>query len=191
MKLDLVKCVTVAMIVAFMLLCVLLAGCGPLNPNAVHNTIPAVGNNVNQAESHVKSADGLVARARPESNKTGQSLLDATREELAGAVSALEAAQKDLFTVQQERDSLKKSADQYQVKADKLEHSWGYRVQVWVTRAFWLLMVLLGVHYIGGLVALFVPGPIGATLSVVSAVVNPAAWFQTIRDNIYFRRFAK
>jgi hypothetical protein len=176
-----------ATILAILLATVVLGGCAAGPGTGVPDSIPLIGGTVYKAQAHVDSAERLVKAAEPESNITGKKLLEAASAEHGAAGVELKIAETQLATAEAERTRVEKK---YGIVADeltKVKAGWGYRLQVLVARLFWIIVILVGLHYIGGAAALFIPGPFGAGLSVISRLVNPGAWASTIFDNLHFR----
>lgn len=151
-----------------------LVGCAPASH--VPNSIPAVGSSIDQSRAHVESAENAVQAAKPHADPTGKAVLDLATKEHGAAQGTLLEARNELQQVQTERDQLSKQAATAQARADKLEHSWGHRLQVFVTWAFWILAGVVVLHVVGAALALFVPGPVGFFAGIVSRVVNPLGW---------------
>lgn len=172
----------------FMVLAVLLAGCATDGNTAkIDQSVYAVGSSVDKAESHVKSADSLVVRAVPESSATGKALLSAASDEHAGAVKEIENGKAELVSVQAEAKALADHDAATQAALDKITNSLWHKIGVWAWRFTVLLITLTAFHIIGGAAALFIPGPIGAGIGIAAAFVNPFGWYQSLRDNYFFR----
>lgn len=173
----------------------LITGCTPEDyhiPNSTGN----VGGAVENAKNHIDSADSLVQKAKPESNRTGQALLGAASDEHRKAEAALDQAKQQLVQVQKERDELTQAIHQRDgtIKSRDAEiaavkHGWGYRLQVLVARLFVILCILVGLHFAAGIAAIFVAGPVASgVLKWVGAIVNPLAWVQFAVDHIHLNR---
>lgn len=171
----------------FLMLAVLLAGCADPSISNIPNTVYAVGSSVDKAESHVKSAENLTTKAVPEASATGKALLSAASDEHAGAVKELESAKTEVASVQAERKQLEDQFNTEQANLTKITNGLWYKIGVWAWRFTMLLIALVAFHIIGGAVALFIPGPIGAGIGIAAAFVNPLGWFQSLRDNYFFR----
>jgi hypothetical protein len=163
-----------------------MAGCAPVAK--VPDSIPVVGNSVDRAQAHVESAESLVTRAVPESSPTGKSLLAAATDEQDKAISDLNDTKKELTQVTQERDKVDADREALAKELAQIKSGWGYRLQQFVLRMFWLIVSLTALHFVLGIVALFVSGPVGNVLAKIGAFVNPFAWFQTLRDNHFFNK---
>lgn len=174
---------------------VLLCGCAAHSPPPP-NSIPAVGSSIDKGKAHVDTAEALVQKAKPESSKTGKALLDVASDEHKKADTELDRAKGELAQVQKERDSLiqKGNALEDTVKArDKelasVKSGWGYKLQQFVTHLFVIFAVLIGVHFLAGVLSL-VPAfaPAAGVLAIVGRVCNPVAWFQAVVDHVHFKR---
>lgn len=172
----------------------LVVGCA-VTPSVVPDTLPVTGSSVDKAKAHVESATGLVVRATPESNTTGKALLAAATDEQAKAVKELEAAKTELAAVAAERKQIEAEKakvegerDDIQAQLDKVKSGWGYQLQQFVLKLFWLIVSLTALHFILGIAGLFISGPIGNVVAKVGVFLNPFAWFQSIRDNHWFNK---
>ncbi len=161
----------------------------------VPDTVPEVGSSIESAKAHVESAEALVTRAVPEANPTGKSLLAAANAEQAKAIDDLDSTKQELVQVKAEREKVAAQVKAITAYRDDLENQlhtvksgWGYRFQQFVLRMFWLIVSLTALHFVLGIVALFVSGPAGNVIAKIGAFVNPFAWFQTLRDNHYFNK---
>lgn len=170
----------------------LLAGCA--TPK-VPDSVPVVGDSIERAQARVESAEALVTRAVPETNPTGKALLAAANDEQAKAISDLDETKAELVKVTTEREQVEAQVtkvagerDAVQTELAKVKSGWGYRLQQFVLRMFWLIVSLTALHFVLGIVALFVSGPAGNVLAKIGAFVNPFAWFQTLRDNHFFNK---
>lgn len=154
----------------------------------VPDSVPVAGNSIERAQARVESAEALVTRAVPETNPTGKALLAAANDEQAKAISDLDETKAELVKVTAERQQIGAERDAVQTELTKVKSGWGYRLQQFVLRTFWLIVSLTALHFVLGIVALFVSGPFGNVLAKIGAFVNPFAWFQTLRDNHFFKK---
>ena len=124
-------------------------------------------------------------------------MLDAVSHEHAAVAAALDEAKGELVKVQGERDKLLSQVRDQEARAAAAEareaallHSWGHRLQVWVTAGFWLIVALVFAHFAFGVLGLLVTGPAGAVFAAAGAIANPLAWFQWLRDHIWYNHVA-
>lgn len=137
-----------------------------------------------RATAHVETAQEQVSAAKPHADSTGKTYLDiATRQqqlaldEHAGIATTFASIESQFHQMQSDHAKL-------QGKYDALYRSWGAIAERWIRRVFWIWLI----GHVGlGIAALFIPGSAGAIIAAIAAALNPAAWFQALRDNAYFR----
>jgi hypothetical protein len=168
----------------------LLSGCAVAHHTSVPDSIPAVGGALERTDAHVQSADRLVDAAKPESNSMGKALLQQAQAEHAAAEQAIDEAKAETANVAQERDKLEDMVAQRDKRITEVTSGWGYRFQVWVTRLLWTLVAIVSLHFVLGIAGLFIAGPFGGIIAKAGVLLNPMAWFQSARDNYYFRKQA-
>lgn len=152
----------------------------------VPDSLPAIGSGIEKTGAHIESAERLNASAKPSAG-SAKPLLDQVTAEHQASLVALSDVRHDLASATSERDRLTTDNTTLAEKLTRVTNGWGYRLQLWVTRLLTLLIALSIFHFVGGAAALFIPGPIGAGIATAAAVVNPCSWFQTARDNYFFR----
>lgn len=169
-----------------MLTAFLVVGCTRPDGSNVTDSLPSVYSPLASVKSHVDSAEALVVKAKPESSKTGQALLDAASKEHSAANSEIDNVKTDLAKVASERDQLDKANASLVAENVKVKGGWGYRLQVFVLDAFWWLVGIVALHFALGIAGFFIAGPVGNILAKAGAIINPFTWFQTTRDNAWF-----
>jgi len=179
---------------------VFLAGCaggGSVRVDPVPDSLPEVGTGIAKTQAHVESAERLTKQAVPHANVTGQALLGGVSAEHGKAIESLAEAEAALAASELERGKLEEQAQDLAEEVEnrnreiaKVKGGWGYRLQQFVARLFWLLVALTVGHFVLGAVAPFVAGPAGAFLAKAGVLLNPFAWFQSARDNFFFRKKA-
>jgi hypothetical protein len=172
----------------------ILCSCSSTNRSNVKNTIPAVGTSIELADAHIKSADRHV-QAAIKTPKNSPVLLPAAHAELDDASAATAVARKDIVKITAERNTLEVINGKLSDTITVIKAGWGYRLQVAIER-FWFWLKVTGVslivlHFGLGLAGLVVSGPIGAVCAKLGVAINPFAWFQSVRDNIFFRKELK
>jgi hypothetical protein len=151
------------------------------------DSLPAVGNGVERVGAHVDSAERLNVAAKPLAGKAARPLMDQVSAEHGAAEDALGDTRRELKASTDQRGRLEReNIDQAKTIAS-LTGGWGYRLQLFVTRAAWILAGIAMAHVALGIAAPFVPGVAGSLMAKVGVLLNPAAWFQSARDNFYFR----
>lgn len=122
--------------------------------------------------------------------READALVDAAKSQAARIGEALTAMRSNISELERQVTALAGDRQAARDELARLEGTYGVRIERWIRRVLWILIALQVLHLVGGVAALFIPGPVGATIAVISAAVNPLSWFQTIRDNIFFRRQA-
>ncbi len=158
-------------------------------------SIPAVSGELATATAHTVTAQRVVKDIPKHADVTGKAEANFVDDELNLVFTALGEAQAKLAKVQSEYSAVVESNQQKDARIAKDEGGWGFRLQSLVHRIWvWFWVVLIGavVLHVGlGIAGLCISGPAGAILSRVGAGINPFAWFQTIKDNIFFNRQLK
>jgi hypothetical protein len=157
--------------------------------------IPIVGNNISQAQGHLKTADSVVEKVKPHSDSTGKEMIGIVQDEHKNADKNLVDANKEIVNVQKAFDvqvGLTKKANDRADKAEqetkKVKSTVGYRVQMLLIKVGYILLGLLALHFALGIASVFVTGPIGPILKFAGGVVNPIAWFQFVIDHLYLKK---
>lgn len=163
-----------------------LSGCQGSKPN-VPETVPT-GNAIAKASAYVTSADGAVKAAQPHANQTGKAILKEAsgahqnaQVELSNAEASLSLVSNELVS---ERDARANQAREHEA----FKAHWYIKAGIWLNRLWWTLVGLLSAHVVLRVAALFISGPVGSTLALISTFLNPLGWLQALCDNIYFRR---
>lgn len=165
----------------------LLVGCPAWRAATPPDSLPAVGSGVERVGAHIESAERLNKAAKPVAGDRARPLLDAQSEEHSAAAVALGDTRKALAQSTKEREQLAEANVELARENQTIKAGWGYRLQLLVKRLLVTLAVVAGLHFVAGIAALFVPGVGGAMLAKVALLLNPFAWFQSARDNYYFR----
>lgn len=147
-------------------------GCQNEDPSKVPDSTPAVGSSIDQSKSHVNSAEALVTRAKPESNKTGQALLDAASGEHGEAVKQLDIAKTELAKVSAERADLVKITDSLLGDLNKAKNTWGYKLGQFVNKIIWMIVGFFALHLLLSVGGFFIGGPVGLIMSKAASWTN-------------------
>lgn len=163
-------------------------GCAPRAvPASRADSLPATAAGMERTGAHVESAERLNRAAKPLAGAGARPLMDQVSEEHGAALSSLADVRGDLKAAQDQRARLAGDNAKLAAQLAHVTGGWGYRFQLWATRLAWLLLGLTVAHFALGAAALFIPGPAGEILARVGVLLNPAAWFQSARDNYFFR----
>jgi hypothetical protein len=157
--------------------------------------IPKVGSALDKTSAYVNSAESAVVAAKPHADAVGAATLDLASKAHTAAQGTINEGKTDLLAVQAERDKLVATsaaaiaaANARAAKAEAataaMLHSWGHKLQVFVTWAFWVVVALLAIHVLGSVLALILPPPYSAIASIVAKLVNPAAWLVWLLSHI-------
>ena len=165
----------------------LLGGCAGSVGSGIPNSLPAVGSGIERTGVHVESAERLNRAAKPLAGPTARPLMDQVSEEHGAAKAAIAETKVELRAANEQRTILEDTNRQQANRIIRVESGWGYRLQLWVNRFAWGLLGASVLHVALGGAALFVPGRAGAVLAKLGVATNPFAWFQSIRDNYWFR----
>lgn len=169
-----------------LIIALVLSGC-PAIPAAT-DLVQTTGNAIAQNQAYTTAAKNDVKSAKPHADEVGKAHLSSATTNLDNALDKSDEAQRQLAEEQKAKAAIAKQRDDEQRERLALQNSWGHKAQVWITRFLILIAIAAALHFIGGWVAVFLPGPIGAGLSLVSLLVWPPAWNQAARDNVFFRR---
>jgi len=167
-------------------LLLLLVGCrsSSPDPSPIQPTLP-LGSALAKAEAYTDAARQNVGAAQPHADPTGKAHLSSADHQLAAALEQLAAANAAL---EDTREQLLRQAEQLREERERyqdLYRGWACWIGRWILRVFWIIVGLLLLHFVGGFVALLVPGPIGAMLAWVSHLANPLGWFAAGREKIW------
>jgi hypothetical protein len=178
--------------IAILLTLFMSPGCKNLDGSGIPNSLPAVGTNVEKSLAHVESADRLTKATAKHADPTGKELIGLTVKEHKAATDAGNDAKSELSNANTERAKLAQVVVDQGKEIIRLMGMVGYKVQMFLTglwhKLLWILGTAIFLHVAFGLTGLFVAGPTGAIFARLGVLVNPFAWFQTIRDNIHFNR---
>jgi hypothetical protein len=169
---DLLK---LAVVCGIALACLCGCAAAPVSSDPIPS-INAAGTSVDKAGAYVDAADTCVKQVQPSVPKEGQGLMDAAGTFHQKAKGSLAEAKGELAAAQSEKDTLIKEAQDAQASADKLNASWGHKLQVWVTRLFWGLVLLVAAHVVLVALGLFLPPPYATIAGILGKVINPVGW---------------
>lgn len=159
----------------------------PIHQANVPDSLPALGGDLDRADAHTQSAEQINKLVKPLAGPIVQPLLTQESKEHQATGDALHSAQKSLTHANAERSTLADENEKQAQTIIKITNSWGYQFELLVERLFWLIVGLTGLHFLLGFGGLMVSGPEGAIMARIGVYLNPAAWFQSARDNYYFR----
>lgn len=166
----------VLLVIVFVIAVLFLAtGCTPLNPSPAAVVAPT-GTDIDQANAYMGSAESAVQAAVPHADAAGQADLGLASSAHKQASASLVKATKDLAGVQNNLAAQGKTISELQGQVASLDASWGHRLQVGVTWAFWIIVSLVAIHLIAGALAIFFPAW-GIIPGLISKIVNPFGWF--------------
>jgi hypothetical protein len=153
-------------------------------------SLPDVASGVDGAKAHIDSAERANVAAKPLAGTDARPLLDFVSDEHRAAGDALHDAQAALVKARVQANAI--AGDNVRLAGElvRVTSGWGYRLQVTVARIAWLLIGAEALHIVLGAASLFVAGPSGAILARIGLYLNPLAWFQSARDNYWFRKKA-
>lgn len=189
-------------LLAACLLALPLFGCPPISATSTPPSIPATGSAIEQTKAYIQSADSEVKSSVSHADAVGQALLNEATKAHASATAKLGDASAQLMKVQADFTALAKTSDAQKVKDQAtiktltdqntaLTKSWGHRLQVFVTWAFWVIVILSIFHAVGVIVAKFLPAPYGTILSIVANIVNPFGWAAWLAGSIGAKKAAQ
>ncbi len=173
-----------------LLLSTLLAGCAGKPVAIVPETIPT-GTSIARATAYVDAADGATKAAKPHANATGKALLGQAQESHQNAKVELENADRQNTQATKQVASLATQNQRQQEQYVALENSTGVKIERFIRKLLTWVLVYLGAMVALRVAALFVAGPVGATMSVVATAMNPAAWFNVAAEALWYRKFSK
>lgn len=165
----------IVVITALILLAaMIMSGCAPAHPDPAAVVAPT-GTDIDKAGAYTDSAESAVQAAVPHTDAAGKEDLGLASSAHKSVTGSLGRAKADLMVIQNTLTSEQRMNDGLQNQVNSLEASWGHKLQVWVTWAFWILVALVAVHLIAGALAIFVPAwaPIAG---LISKIVNPLGW---------------
>lgn len=164
-------------------------GCSPSAHLATNipDSLPAAGEGIAGTRAHIESAEKINVAAKDVAGKEAKPLLDLQSKEHGAAIGTLDKTGRAIAQANQQRESLAAENLKQALTLTKITSGLWYRIGLWLTRGAFLLIGLAGLHVALGIAALFVTGPAGAVVARLGVYVNPFAWFQSARDNYYFR----
>jgi hypothetical protein len=152
---------------------------------------PKAETSIARADAHRESAQANIAAAKPDTGTTGKARLAAADDSLNKQKTELEKAQETIERISIEARSLNDAKLAAERELALIKSQWGYRLQAFVHRCWvWIKLYLLA-YTVLSVVSLFIPGPFGSILAVISHAMNPFGWLGAIRDNVWFRKMAK
>lgn len=178
-----------ALIAAFILYLIPVAlsgGCA--SPGAAKSPAAIVapaGTDIDKANAYVGSAETAVQAAIPHTDAAGKEDLGLASSAHKSATTSLNQAKMDLVAAESDIAAKDKSLSVLTAQNATLLSAWGHKFQMCVTAAFWVLVVLVGVHLIGGVLGIFLPLPYGSVLALVAKIVNPLGWFSWLLTHVY------
>lgn len=182
------KSTFLSVVLSLCLLILPLFGCENSNkPSGVGDSIPVIGSSLDMTGAYVQSAKSLVVSAKPETNAAGKKILDAATVQHDLALDKIKEGKSETAQAEKERDAVEKKYSDSQAETARVKATYGYRIEVGLKWAFWLVMAGIIFHVVGGIAASFIPGPIGIFLNWSAALINPLAIFQKIKDTLVFK----
>jgi hypothetical protein len=178
----------IGLLIALTLMLTMIGCAATPHLSKVPDSVPAVGNSMAKAQAHTETTGRMIEAAKPEATPAGKTILNLGSQEVDATKQELAQGQKDLKAVSAQRDSLEGDNVKQAITIAEITSGWGYQLQLFVERAFWIIVGWVASHFILGILGLLIAGPAGQLLARAGAAVNPFTWFQTIRDNIHFNK---
>lgn len=161
--------------VGFLFICIgtitacALLGCKPVKPYVAN----ASGESVAKSSAFIAAASANIDAAKPDSGKTGKTLLTVANSQLNNATKENDSASKQIHATQRELASAKSDLIR------EREHYIGYKLRVII---WWVVGLAAGAYLALGLLGAFLPfGGIGSTILRFLPFANPFAW---LRDSV-------
>ena len=168
-------------IVAFMLI-IGLIGCA-VNPAKPSPTAP-VGTAIDKASAYNKSADAAVAAAVPHTDSAGKEDLTLAASAHKSVEQSLQEARTSLVATQKAYDAQTAAVASLTNQLAALNNSWGHKLQVFVQAFLTVILILIGIHFVCGLLAMVLPPPYSVIAALVAKIVNPFGWFTWLITHI-------
>ena len=166
------------------MLLLILCSCDPQVRPGIGITAPA-GNSIAKAQAYNQVARQQAEDGKKSGGKSFFSVIDRVLELQAETLDAASSENQVAGRQHQEVvDQLTKARTENKV----LYESWGAKTERFLRRVWFWIKVAFVVHVLAGIAGLFVPGIWGKGIAIIGAIANPFAWFQVIRDNLYFRQ---
>lgn len=154
----------------------LAVGCASSLAGRAANSLRVAGNDADQVSAYVKSADSAVKSAAAHADAAGKALLDHAATDHKAALDQLAIVRSDIASAQSSVKSLGDENESLRKANYDLTHSWGHKLQVFVGAFLTLILILVAVHYVGIVLAIFLPTPYGTIAGYAAKIVNPLAW---------------
>lgn len=164
--------------------CLLLCGCASKTDLPKTNSLPPLNDDLARVDENLAGARRNVEGAVPHTDEVGKGLLGSAVQQIVAGANRVGNMFVLSAKAQQERDQAITAAGAWEGKYTTIYNSLPMRVWRWIVRLFWIWIL---VHVGLGVAGLFVPGPIGAGMAVVSHLANPLSWFTAARENVWFR----
>lgn len=151
-----------------------------------------------KAKVHNETASGLVKTVIPTVKGDAKTLLVEAGKQTQLTDESIDDGSAALKWYDDQYNTLYKKAYDLEGENKTIKSQWGYRTQILVERIKHWIEFLLVLHIAAGALALvpwaiIFPGwglIVGKGLAIVGLATNPFAWFQSIRDNVWFRYIA-
>jgi hypothetical protein len=150
-----------------------LIGCTPVKSSS---PVAPVGTSLDKTTAYVNSAEVAVQQAKPHSDPVGQEDLALASTAHKSARDSLDQARKDLAGVQSALTAKDKQIASLTDSIAALNDSWGHKLQVFTEAFLTLLLILVGLHLVGAVLAMVLPPPYSIIAALVAKVVNPFGW---------------
>jgi ABC-type multidrug transport system fused ATPase/permease subunit len=164
------------LLVAIWAMIILCEGCASTANKSPAAIVAPTGTAINQASAYTDSAESAVQAAVPHADAAGQADLGLASSAHKSVKTSLGSALADLNIVQAALTAEQAQVSSLTNQVTTLTNSWGHKLQVWVTLLFWVLVVLVAVHFVFGALAIFVP-TYAPVFALISKIVNPLGWF--------------
>jgi hypothetical protein len=152
------------------------------------DSLPAVGGGVERVDANIDAAERLNTAAKPLAGPAAKPLLNQQTEAHRAAKEAVVEVKGSLASATTERRAMNQQIIDQAKTISQITGGWGYRLQLFVTRVQRILIGIVVAHFLFGIAGLVVGGAPGALLAKIGVWIWPPAWFQSARDNYYFRR---
>lgn len=163
-----------AITIVYLLAC---GGCQPVSAqHRAEQSLNATGTALDKAAAYTASAETTAKAVIPHADTVGVALLGEVSKDHGAAQTEISSGKVSLAQAAQRVELLGHDLSIAITQRDALLHSWGHKLQVWVTWLFWLLIILTAIHVLCAVVAPFLPPGWGMIVAAIGKWVNPLGW---------------
>lgn len=167
------------------------AGCPEVSPYA-GGIIAPTGTDIDKADAFNSSAESATAAAIPHADPAGKAALSIAAAAHKAVAANLTLAKSDLAGVQKRVGVQDKTITDLQNTVVTIKNGWGYRLQVWVAWAWFVLKILIAIfiamaifHLIAGPVSMLLPPPWNAFVLTAGNWCNPFGWISIVLQRMH------